>query len=103
MKRKKRPRIVSFAVLTTITLLTWVVADLWRTFTRPVPVQVDPELLQELNPDIDRGVVAKVKESIYFSDQEARQFSSQIKKSLAPVVSTESAQVQEGTGSGETQ
>ncbi len=89
MIKRQRPRLVPFAILTTITLLTWAILDIWRTFTNPAPIQVDEALLKEFIPSFDANVVEELKTRVFFNNEESR--------SAIPVA-TESAKQDENIG-----
>lgn len=73
MKDPKRPRIVSLAILTTLTLLAWIAFEVWRAFTRPAPIQVESQIIEPLNPQIDTQVLESLKTKIFFSDEEVKE------------------------------
>lgn len=70
MKKTKRPRIISFVILTTITIITWILFDVWRTFQKPLPLEVEPTLLAPISPTLDRQALKHIQERIYISDEE---------------------------------
>lgn len=73
-KDEGRPRLVTFTILTTITILVWIVADLWRVINRPIPEQVDPKILEDINPTLDKQVIDAMKDRVFFSDEEVKTF-----------------------------
>lgn len=72
MTKRRRPRIVIFTILTTITLVTWAIFDVWRTFQKPVPLEIEESLLREVTPPLDRQKLEILEGRIFFSDSEVR-------------------------------
>lgn len=70
--RTKRPRIIPFAILTTLTLITWAILDVWRTFQKPVPLEVEEAALSEFDPTLPREGLSEIENRLFFSDEEAR-------------------------------
>lgn len=96
--RKKRPRILPFVILTTVTLLTWATLDVWRTFKNPEPVVIDEVYLREFNPSLGEETMSEIKNRTFFTDEEARTSISQ--KTPAPTPNTAEEEV--GSPSGQT-
>ncbi len=72
MRKQPRPRILTFAILTTLTLTTWVAFEVVRTFTRPTPVSVDTTVLESFNPAIDTKILESIRGRLWFPDERAR-------------------------------
>lgn len=70
--KKKKPRIVVFVILSVITLVTWVVFDIYRIFTRPSPVELEPEVLEGISPTLNQDVISEIENRIFFSDDQVR-------------------------------
>ena len=81
MRKKRKPRILTFVILTTLTILTWAAFDIWRAFSRPVPTEVDPKIIEELDPNIDPKAIQEIRDRRFFSDEEARDFGSKLQPS----------------------
>lgn len=80
MRKKRKPRILTFAILTTLTILTWAAFDVWRAFLRPAPAQVDPKIVEELDPTLDPKAIQEIRDRRFFSDEEAKKFSLQLQR-----------------------
>ncbi len=72
MRKRSQPRILTLAILTTLTILTWVAFEVWRSFTKPQQVQVDNQLLKPLDPSLDAATIGKLKGGLYLPDSDAR-------------------------------
>lgn len=72
MSKKEKPRVLIFIILTTITLLTWVLFEVWHSFTKPVPAQVGEKILKSLDPAIDINLIKDLRQKLYIDDREAR-------------------------------
>lgn len=73
--KKKKSNLTIFLVLTTITLLTWVVFDAYSRFTRKDLHQVPAGVLEALDPSLDGQTLDMIEERKYFSKEEIEQFS----------------------------
>lgn len=91
MSKKEKPRVLIFTILTTITLLTWVLFEVWHSFTKPVPAQVEEKVLQNLDPTIDINLIKDLRQKLYIDDREARRGSI-----------TKPAETETGTGAAQT-
>lgn len=68
MKKPKTPNLVTVVILTTITVVFWVLFTVYRAFTqRPTPT-VPPEILEPLTPDLDSAVLAKIQSRLFFEE-----------------------------------
>lgn len=68
MKKAKIPGIVTTAIITTITIFTWIVFSVYRAFTTTPPVSVPPEVLVPLSPELDDQSLARLSERLYFEE-----------------------------------
>jgi len=84
--------------MTLITILTWVVLEVYRTATKTTISKVTQEQMAPLNPQIKKETIEKLKENIWLSPEEAESFSFSISTESstesAQPVSTESAQLE---------
>lgn len=85
MRKQPRPRILTFAILTTLTLTTWVAFEVVRTFTSPTPVPVDTTILEPFNPAIDTKTLESIRGRLYFPDDQARRGALLVLPSPSPV------------------
>ena len=72
MIKRSKPKILTHAILTTLTILTWVAFEVWRSFTKPQPVQIDTQLLKPLDPSLDATTIGRLKGELYLPDSDAR-------------------------------
>lgn len=68
MKKAKTPGIVTTAIITTITLFTWIIFSVYRALTTTPPVNVPPEILVPLSPELDTQALAHLAERLYFEE-----------------------------------
>lgn len=70
MKKKNIPSIVTLAVLTVITVFTWIALDVYRALTsKPEPV-VPQEILEPLDPTLDQLVLSELQQRGELSESE---------------------------------
>jgi ABC-type bacteriocin/lantibiotic exporter with double-glycine peptidase domain len=71
MKRKKRNKeLFNIAVLTLITVVTWIGFDIYRTLNKKSKVQVAKSQLESINSRFDIETIKKVKAKNIISQQE---------------------------------
>ncbi|MFZ3301712.1 MAG: hypothetical protein WA152_03305 [Microgenomates group bacterium] len=57
MKNKKLPSIVALMILTLITAIFWMMFSVYRSFTKPAPVTVPEEVVNQINPRLDTETI----------------------------------------------
>ncbi|MBI3290095.1 hypothetical protein HYZ78_01735 [Candidatus Microgenomates bacterium] len=72
MQRKRRPKILTLAILTTLTALTWVSFEVWRSFTKQPLLPVDAQILKSIDPNLDISALERLKREVYLPDSDAR-------------------------------
>ena len=72
MKKTRRPKILTLAILTTLTILTWISFEVWRAFTKPQPIQTDAQILAPLDSTLDTSIIDKLKGYTFLPDSDAR-------------------------------
>jgi len=70
MRKEKLPHLVQLAIFTFITTFVWVSFEIYRAFTKPAPVDVPTEVLQQLNPTLDQVTLDRLVNRIYLEDSE---------------------------------
>ncbi|OGM08375.1 hypothetical protein A2159_02610 [Candidatus Woesebacteria bacterium RBG_13_34_9] len=83
MKKDKTPTSVTIAILTTITVLVWVFFDVYRILKKTPVIDVEPKILESINPALDQEVLTEIEKRKYFDE------SSIIPLNQAPPVITE--------------
>ena len=68
MKKPKAPRLVTVAIFTTITIIFWVFFSLYGIFTSKAPVEVDPKLLEPLDPSLDINALTQLEGRVFFEE-----------------------------------
>jgi len=66
MKNKKAPALVNLAIYTTITVFLWIFFDVYRALKKPAIIDIEPKILEPINPNLDNNLLNEVKNSIYF-------------------------------------
>lgn len=66
MKPKKQSNITVFAVLTTLTILTWVGFEIYQAFNKPGIVAISEEVLAELTPSLNKSVLDNMEQRRFF-------------------------------------
>lgn len=68
MKKTKTPSLVTTAIITTITVFTWIVFGIYRALTATPPVNVPPEVLDPLSPELDPEAMGLLSQRLYFEE-----------------------------------
>jgi hypothetical protein len=68
MRKKKTPTTVTLAILTTITVFAWIFFDVYRTLKKTPTVDVDPKILEVVNPVLDQETLGKIEEGKYYNE-----------------------------------
>jgi hypothetical protein len=74
MKKRRAPRLVTVAILTTLTVIFWIIYSLYDVLTSTPPVNVPPEILAPINPTLDKDALDSIQERVYFEENEAEIF-----------------------------
>ena len=70
MKKQKAPRLVTVAIFSTVTLIFWVFFSLYNVLTSKPSANVDPKLLEPLDPNLNRDTLSKLQERVFFDEQD---------------------------------
>jgi hypothetical protein len=73
------------SIMTLITVLTWIIFEVYRTATKTTIPKVTQEQMAPLNSQIKKEIIEKLKENIWLSPEEAQSFSSSITSESAEV------------------
>lgn len=65
MKSKKLPSLIILFILTSITVIFWIIFSIYHAFNNPKPSTIDPEIVSSLVPEIDTITLEQIKERIY--------------------------------------
>lgn len=68
MYKPKPPKLVTIAVITTITVIFWVFFGLYQILTRKPDVDVPQNLLEEINPNLDTTVLNQIQNRLFFEE-----------------------------------
>ncbi len=70
MKKPKAPKLVTVAIFTTITIIFWVFISLYNIIMSTPDINVDPELLEPINPNLEKEALDRLEGRIFFEDGE---------------------------------
>ncbi|MFH1863881.1 MAG: hypothetical protein ABIJ85_03175 [bacterium] len=70
MKKNKLPSIVTTAVLTSITIVTWIVFSVLRIFTSKPDSPVPPNILKPINGNLETNSLDTLEGKIFFENGE---------------------------------
>ncbi len=68
MKKKKQPTLVTVLTFTTITIIFWVFFSVYKVLTTTPEVNIDPQLLEPINPSLDSNSLNKLEERTFFEE-----------------------------------
>jgi hypothetical protein len=77
MEKQKTPRLVSTLILTTVTLISWVLFSIYSALIKPQPIVVPQEIIEPIDPQIDSKILMQLKDR-FSLDKEARQESNNV-------------------------
>lgn len=64
MKKNKLPNIVILMILTLITTVFWVGTSVYRSVTKPTPISIPDEVLNQINPKLDITTIDQTKSRV---------------------------------------
>jgi hypothetical protein len=70
MKKMKTPSLVTLAILTTITIIFWILFSVFRIFASKPSVSIPPEILEPVTPTLDSESLNKIVQGVYLSEGE---------------------------------
>jgi len=68
MKKPKVPELVTTAIITTVTIFSWIAFSVYRAFITTPTVNVPPEILAPLSPELDTDTLSRVGDRLYFEE-----------------------------------
>ena len=68
--KKPLPKIVVFAVLTVITTFVWIGFEVYRTLTKDPSPSVPPEIIAELDPNLDTETLARLTQGVHLEESQ---------------------------------
>ncbi len=72
MFRQKAPRLISIAIISTITIISWVFFGLYQVLTKKPDVSVPENLLQDINPQLDTAALNTIQTRLFFEAEEVK-------------------------------
>lgn len=70
MNQQKLPNLVNIAIFTLITILAWIGFSVFRQVTKEPEPEVNPEILETLDPTLDTSTLNQLESRVYLSDPE---------------------------------
>ena len=70
MRKLKKPKFVTMAIFTTITIIFWVFFGVYRILTTDVDSNIPTSILNPLNPTLDTQTLESLGDRIYFKEEE---------------------------------
>jgi hypothetical protein len=68
MKKLKTPSLVTLAILTTITVIFWVLFNVYRVFTSKPSTSIPSEILEPITPSLDAETIGKIQKGVYLQE-----------------------------------
>jgi hypothetical protein len=68
MQKKKTPTTVTLAILTTLTVFAWIFFDVYRILKKTPVIDIDPKILEMVNPVLDQETLGKIEEGKYYNE-----------------------------------
>lgn len=69
-----RSNLTIFAILTTVTIITWIAFDTYRRLNKPGVQPIPEKVLAPINPSLDTKILDNITERRAFSDEEVSLF-----------------------------
>lgn len=89
MTKPKAPKLVTVAVVTTITIVLWVFFGVYRILTASSPPIVPEELLAPINPVLDQEALRNIEGRVFFEESEIPELSIDISTATIPIAEEE--------------
>ena len=70
MKQQKLPNLVNIAIFSLITILAWIGFGVYRQITKEPEPEVNPEILEPLDPTLNTAILNQLEGRVYLSDPE---------------------------------
>lgn len=70
MKKTRAPRLVTVAIFTTITIIFWIFFSLYNILTTQKDVQVNPRLLEPIDPSLNVELLNSLEEKTFYEEGE---------------------------------
>lgn len=97
MEKKKTPKLVGYAVLTTIVAVLWIIYSIYQSASKKIPLSIPEEVLSPISPSLDKSAVEKIQGRVFFEEGELVETQA---VGLPTPTATASAEAEEGTVSG---
>lgn len=61
MRSKKLPSMIVLMILTLLTVIFWVVFSVYRSYSKPLTVEISEEVILQINPNFDTKTIDNIK------------------------------------------
>lgn len=75
MKKNKLPPLVKIAIFTFLTIILWVAFEIYRGVTKKPDIDVPPQVLLPLEPELDQETLEKINKRFYLEEEEIPEIS----------------------------
>lgn len=72
MFRQKPPRLITIAIISTITIISWVFFGLYEVLSKKPDVAVPETLLQDINPQLDTATLNTIQTRLFFEAEQVQ-------------------------------
>ncbi len=84
MKKQKLPALVVIMILTTITIVFWIIYSLYASIVTKPALNIPPSVLEEVFPEIDTPALDKIGQRIFFEEDQIGTLSPSASPSASP-------------------
>lgn len=74
MTKLKTPHLVTISLLTTVTVLSWVILEVYNVLVKKPDVSVPPEILTPLDPQLNEAALRELQERVFYEEGEGEGF-----------------------------
>ncbi len=68
--KPKTDRLLTLAILTAIASVFWIFFNVYRVFTSEPTPSIPPEILEPVNPNLDKNAIAAIAKRLYIEDNQ---------------------------------
>lgn len=70
MKKPKKPSFIVIGILTVITIISWVLFEVYQALTTNPPLNIPPEILDPIFPSLNTQALDKIQKAVFFEDEQ---------------------------------
>lgn len=68
--KKRKSNLLTFGILTTVAVFTWVLFEAWRILTQKELKNVPPGVIATFDPNLDKDALKEIEERKFFEESE---------------------------------